>query len=288
MCNSYIKGKLVSRELKDIVNEVKKLTKKGYFDFSFISQDSSSYLKDKNIDNGLVRLIDEIENIKGVKSARILYLYPMTTTHKMIQKIANSSIFHSYFDIPLQHISDKMLKVMKRGFKKDKTMEIIKKISKIKDAYIRTAFIVGHPAESKEDFEELLEYIQESNFDMINIFAYSDEEGTPAFFRNDKVDNKEIKRRLKSAKKVVNKKLKQKLKSYITKEIKVVLNGFSNETNLLYSAKNIKFAPEIDPEILINDSKIKNLKIAQVYKVLITDSIDTQLIGTILSSENLV
>ena len=118
------KGKLKSRSLENIVNEVKNLVKKGYYDFSFLSQDSSSYMRDQGVSDGLINLIDEIEKIEGVKSARILYLYPSTTSKELISRIIASPIFHNYFDMPIQHISENMLTIMKRGSGAKKIKEL--------------------------------------------------------------------------------------------------------------------------------------------------------------------
>ena len=160
------------------------------------------------------------------------------------------------------------------------------KIFQIRDSFVRTSFIVGHPGEEEKDFLELLDFIQKVDFDMINIFEYCDEENTPAFFRDDKIEENEKKRRVKEIQKIVDKKLKQKLKKYIGQDMKVMLNGYSDETKLLYSAKNIQWAPEIDPEILINDSDINEMKVGKIYNAHITSSTDKELIGVILSSNN--
>jgi MiaB/RimO family radical SAM methylthiotransferase len=121
------KGKLQSRNLQSIVSEIENLVAQGFYDFSFISQDSSSYGRDIGEKDGLLKLIDEVEKIEGLKSARILYLYPTTVSEKLISKIANSEKFHNYFDIPIQHISDRMLKIMKRGFGKEQTLKLLQK-----------------------------------------------------------------------------------------------------------------------------------------------------------------
>ncbi|MCD6172868.1 MAG: radical SAM protein, partial [Sulfurimonas sp.] len=119
------KGKLNSRSLDSIVKEIEGLVAKGYFDFSFVSQDSSSYLRDEDIKDGLSRLMQRIELIEGVTSARILYLYPSTTTISLLKDIAKSKIFHNYFDMPIQHVNDDMLRIMKRGFGKAQTLELL-------------------------------------------------------------------------------------------------------------------------------------------------------------------
>ena len=168
------KGKLNSRPLGSIEAEVKKLVSQGFYDFSFVSQDSSSYLRDFNINDGLEQLIDRVEKIDGVKSARILYLYPSTTTISLLKNIAKSKIFHNYFDMPIQHINDEMLGMMKRGFGKDKTIELLEYMKSLPNSFIRTSFIVGHPNETQESFDEMCEFAKTFGFDRINVFAYSD------------------------------------------------------------------------------------------------------------------
>ena len=182
------KGKLNSRPLGSIEAEVKKLVSQGYFDFSFVSQDSSSYLKDFNIHNGLEQLIKKIEKIDGVKSARILYLYPSTTTKKLIQAICDSTLFHTYYDIPLQHITSNVLKIMKRGKGTDQLKELMQYMKNMPNSFIRSTFIVGHPGETIDDFNELCNYLKEYKFDRVNIFSYSDEDGTGAYNLKDKID----------------------------------------------------------------------------------------------------
>ncbi|MBV5348090.1 radical SAM protein, partial [bacterium] len=175
------KGKLNSRDLESVAREVEGLVAKGYYDFSFFSQDSSSYLRDQNIPDGLIHLIKRIELIDGVKSARILYLYPSTTTLKLIKTIGDSKLFHNYFDMPIQHINDDMLRIMKRGFGKEKTLELLNAMKALPNAFIRTSFIVGHPHETEAMFNEMAEFAATFGFDRLNVFSYSDEEGTSAY-----------------------------------------------------------------------------------------------------------
>ena len=181
------KGKLNSRDLESVAREVEGLVAKGYYDFSFVSQDSSSYLRDQNIPDGLIHLIKRIELIDGVKSARILYLYPSTTTLKLIKTIGESKLFHNYFDMPIQHINDDMLRIMKRGFGKEKTLELLNAMKALPNAFIRTSFIVGHPLETEAMFEEMTEFAASFGLDRLNVFSYSDEEGTSAYTLGDKI-----------------------------------------------------------------------------------------------------
>lgn len=127
------KGKLNSRSLDSIAKEVESLVARGYYDFSFVSQDSSSYLRDQNVKDGLSLLIQRVELIEGVKSARILYLYPSTTSMTLLKNIAKSRVFRNYFDMPIQHINDDMLRLMKRGFGKEnhRALNIYEKFAKL-------------------------------------------------------------------------------------------------------------------------------------------------------------
>ena len=280
------KGRLHSRTLASVEKEIKALVAKGYYDFSFISQDSSSYLRDQNIDDGLSLLVKHVEKIEGVKSARILYLYPSTTSMHLIDVISESPVFHNYFDIPLQHISDSMLKRMKRGFGEEKTKKLMEKIFSVEGAYVRTSFIVGHPGETDAEYRELKRYIEETPFDMINLFAYSDEAGTPAAEMEGKIDEATMNARLRELQQIVDAKLSDKLQGYVGAKVDLILNGVSSEHDLLFSAKNVAWAPEIDPEVLINDSDINNMKPGVLYHAHITAATPTQLVAAVIQSEN--
>jgi len=276
------KGKLQSRNLKDVVKEVENLTKRGFWDFSFISQDSSSYLRDFNEKDGLIKLIEEIEKIKGVKSARILYLYPSTLSEDLIEKIIKSPIFHNYFDMPIQHISDKMLKIMKRGAGKETILKQLKKMREVKNSFLRTSVIVGHPKESEEDFKELAKFLEEFDFDRINIFAYSDEEGTKAYEMKEKVPLKIIDERIDILDKIAQKKLLKSLKKDLNKEILIIPEGESSEHEYFIGARKLNWAPQIDGEILINDKEIKEeIEIGKIYKAKITQIAGDKLVATV-------
>ena len=273
------KGKLNSRPISEIIDEIKRLKDKGYKDFSLASQDSSSYLKDKGIKDGLIQLIDEIDKIDGI-SVRILYLYPATTTKKLIRRIFASNVVENYFDIPIQHITPKMLKIMKRPGSVDKLKDMLNEMKK-EFSFVRTSVIVGHPGESEEDFKELKNFIKEFEFDRVNVFAYSDEEDTAAFKRDDKLPESVIEKRVKEISKIVKKTTKNTLKKYLNKTCKCYLDGQTVD-ELFYSVRPKLWAPEIDGDILINDSEIENLEIGKLYNVQIESLAGEQLIGKIV------
>ena len=275
------KGKLKSRSLENIVNEVKNLVKKGYYDFSFLSQDSSSYMRDHGVSDGLINLIDEIEKIKGVRSARILYLYPSTTSKELISRIIASPIFHNYFDMPIQHISENMLKIMKRGSGAKKIKELLNLMRNAKNSFLRTGVIVGHPGESEENFEELCEFLEEFKFDRISAFAYSKEEDT-ASFEMEQIPAKIISKRLSKIEKITKKAINESLQKELGKQIYASLEGISSEGEMFYAAKKDIWDKDIDGEILINESDVKELEIGSLYLCEVSDVVDQKLVATII------
>ena len=275
------KGKLKSRSLENIVNEVKNLVKKGYYDFSFLSQDSSSYMRDQGVSDGLINLIDEIEKIEGVRSARILYLYPSTTSKELISRIIASPIFHNYFDMPIQHISENMLKIMKRGSGAKKIKELLNLMRNAKNSLLRTGVIVGHPGESEEDFEELCEFLEEFKFDRISAFAYSKEEDT-ASFEMEQIPAKIISKRLSKIEKITKKAINESLQKELGKQIYASLEGISSEGEMFYAAKKDIWDKDIDGEILINESDVKELEIGSLYLCEVSDVVDQKLVATII------
>ncbi|WP_103617484.1 30S ribosomal protein S12 methylthiotransferase RimO [Campylobacter concisus] len=275
------KGKLKSRSLENIVNEVKNLVKKGYYDFSFLSQDSSSYMRDHGVSDGLINLIDEIEKIKGVRSARILYLYPSTTSKELISRIIASPIFHNYFDMPIQHISENMLKIMKRGSGAKKIKELLNLMRNAENSFLRTGVIVGHPGESEENFEELYEFLEEFKFDRISAFAYSKEEDT-ASFEMEQIPAKIISKRLSKIEKITKKAINESLQKELGKQIYASLEGISSEGEMFYAAKKDIWDKDIDGEILINESDVKELEIGSLYLCEVSDVVDQKLVATII------
>ncbi len=274
------KGKLNSRNLDSIAREVKCLVDKGYYDFSFVSQDSSSYLRDQNVKDGLSLLIQRIELIEGVQSARILYLYPSTTTMSLLKNIAKSKIFHNYFDMPIQHINDDMLRLMKRGFGKEKTLELLNYMRSLPNSFVRTSFIVGHPNETQTMFDEMCEFAATFGFDRVNVFSYSDEETTSAYDMSEKISDEVKAQRAQILGDIVSKATLTSLEKNVGQEVDIVIDKESDEHEYLLSARKLLWAPEIDGEIYVNDrTKDEDLAFKKVYKATITG-----LVGNILTA----
>ncbi|MFY4818274.1 30S ribosomal protein S12 methylthiotransferase RimO [Aliarcobacter butzleri] len=279
------KGKLHSRTLQSLVKEVKALVAKGYVDFSFVSQDSSSFLRDLDIKNGLELLIEEVEKIEGIKTARILYLYPSTTTLSLIDKIADSKVFVNYFDMPLQHITPSMLKIMKRGKGVEQLNELMNHMKNKPNSFVRTTFIAGHPGETEEDFEALCSYVENFKFDRANVFSYSDEEGTTAETRTDKVEQELIDERAEVLGEIISQTTQESLENEIGKTFEVYIDGESEEHEYLLSARKTIWAPSIDGEIYINDNELsegEQIKFGQIYTVKVTELVGDKLLATVI------
>ena len=279
------KGKLHSRTLESLVKEVKSLIARGYIDFTFISQDSSSFLRDLGHKDGLEQLISEVEKIEGIKTARILYLYPSTTTLSLIDKIADSNIFVNYFDMPLQHITPSMLKIMKRGKGVEKLNELMNHMRTKPNSFVRTTFIAGHPGETIEDHEALCKYIEEFKFDRANVFSYSTEEGTHAAQSKDLIDQETIDERAEIIGEIIAQTTQESLESEVGQTFDVYIDGESDEHEFLLSARKTIWAPDIDGEIYINDNELpqgEQIKFGQIYTVKVTELAGDKLLATVL------
>jgi len=274
------KGKLHSRTLFSIEKEVKALVAKGFYEFSFISQDSSSFGRDIELKDGLINLIQTVEAIEGVKIARILYLYPSTTTFKLIDTIADSNVFETYYDMPIQQIDDSILKMMRRGFGEKKTIELLEHMKSKKDAFIRTSIIAGHPGESDEAFEKVCNFMLEFKFDRFNVFYYSNEETTPAFTMKP-VAEEVIEERVEILESIAYETTEASLKKMLGKTIQVILDGESDEHEYILSARPTLWAKDIDGDILINDTSDLEILFGALYEAKVTELAGDRLLATL-------
>ena len=176
-----IRGPFESRKIEDILEEAEQLAKKGIKELIVIAQDTTKYGVDIYGESKLAELLEKISKVKGIEWIRFLYSYPEGITDKLINVVATNGKIAKYFDIPIQHISNPILKKMNRRTSKEDVTKIIEKIRKeVPDVTLRTSLIVGFPGETKENFEELLEFVKNTKFDKLGTFMYSKEEGTPA------------------------------------------------------------------------------------------------------------
>jgi ribosomal protein S12 methylthiotransferase RimO len=275
------KGKLHSRSLESIVKEVRMLVDKGFWDFSFISQDSSSYGRDMGLKDGLRDLIKAVEAIEGVKSARILYLYPSTTTFTLIDNIADSEVFQTYYDMPIQHIDDRVLKTMKRGFGEKQTIALLEHMRSKPESFIRTSVIAGHPGESEESFQALCRFMENFGFDRFNVFAYSNEESTTAYTM-EQLPQEIIEERAAILGEIAERSTLASLKKMVGKTVTLVIDGESDEHEYLLSARPLQWAVDIDGEILVNDTNDLPIEYGKCYEAHITQLAGSQLLATLL------
>jgi ribosomal protein S12 methylthiotransferase len=210
----------------------------------------------------------------------MLYLYPDGITPEMIDLIKNSPKLVKYFDMPLQHINNEVLKKMNRKMTREEIETVLMNIrEQIPEAVIRTQFIVGFPGETEEQFEELLKFIADLKFDRVGCFKYSPEENTPGGKMVDQIDEETKQRRYEAVMEVQQNISREKHRAFIGKTVDVLVEGYSEETELLLQGRTSQQAPDIDGVVLINDGEAK---VGDMVKVRITDSMEYDLIGEIV------
>lgn len=280
-----IRGNLQSRTLKNVVGEAKLLVAGGVKELIVISHDFTDYgwdLKRKNPEaiESPYSMLKALSEESGAEWIRLLYLYPDGITSEMISLIKNSKNLVKYFDMPLQHINDEMLKSMNRKMTRQEVEKVLSEIRReIPEAVIRTQFIVGYPGETEEQFEEILQFLAEQQFDRVGCFKYSPEEGTPGGKRTDQIDEDTKQRRFEAVMQVQQNISLKKHKAMIGQTVEVLVEGYSEETDLLLQGRTSQQAPEIDGVVLINSGLAK---IGDIVKVHITESMEYDLIGEIV------
>lgn len=275
----YIRGPFVSRKMEDILDEAELLAQKGYKEIIVIAQDTTKYGVDIYGEPKLAELLEKLCRIEGFKWIRFLYSYPESITEELIQVVKNNDKICKYFDIPIQHISNKILKKMNRRTTRE---DIISKLEMIKkelpDAMLRTSLIVGFPGETEEDFEELYNFVGKGYFDKLGVFKYSKEDNTPAERLPEQVHYKTKQKRFDKIMTLANEISKGNLKKYIGKEYEVLIEN-KNYDGKLYVGRTYMDIPDTDGEVFIKTNK--NLKTGTWEKCKITDVKEYDLIGEI-------
>lgn len=249
-----LRGKFRSRRFESVVAEAQNLVRQGVREITLIGQDTTCYGEDLGLTDGLADLLDALAQIEGLKWLRFLYAYPNKVTTKLLETIARHDNIAKYLDVPLQHASPAVLKRMKRGGSGDIFLRMIEKArSIVPDLVVRTTFIVGFPGESPRDFELLEEFIAEAQIDWLGAFPYSDEEGSAAFDLDAKVPKRTIESRRKRLMKLQQKISAERQQKWIGRQMDVLIEGVSDETELLWQGRTLMHAPEIDGKVLIND-----------------------------------
>lgn len=278
-----MRGSFRSRRFGSIVREARDLATQGVKEVVLIAQDSSRYGEDLGEVDALAALIRALGEIDELEWIRVMYAYPTHISDAFLDAIAETPKAVKYLDMPLQHASRNVLKLMKRGGTRESLEKLIRRVrEKVPGIAIRTTFITGFPGETDEDFEELMTFVRNCRFDNVGVFTYSDEEGTPAYDLPNKVDPKVARQRRHRLMKEQAKISKQLNKAKIGSTYKVLFEGLAPESDLLFHGRLQGQAQEIDGHILINDLP-EDLKpqIGWLYDVEITEALDYDLVGRI-------
>lgn len=272
-----IRGKYRSRSMENVIQEANDLAERGVKEIILVAQDTTKYGIDLYDEKKLPELIRKLSEIDNIEWIRILYCYPEEITDDLIDEIANNEKVCKYLDIPIQHISNSVLKRMNRKSTKEIiTTNILKMRSKIKDLILRTSIIVGFPGETDKDFKELKEFISSIKFDKLGVFKYSQEEGTPAAKMDGQIDEEVKQYREEELMLMQQCGSKENNHKKIGKKYKVLVEGYKDGQ---WVGRNYEMSPEIDGAIFFKCDKI--LSIGNFIEVVITEALEYDLIGVV-------
>ena len=279
-----LRGQFRSRRFESVVAEAERLARSGVREITLIGQDTTCYGEDFGLKDGLALLLEELAGIEDLHWVRFLYAYPNKITGKLLETIAQHDKICSYMDVPLQHASASVLKRMKRGGGAEVFLRSIAKMRRVvPDLTLRTSFIVGFPGETEKEFEELCDFVREAKFDWMGAFAYSDQDGAGAYGLENKVAPREIERRRKHLMAIQRQISKKKKKALVGRELDLLLEGESEETELLLEGRTAMHAPEIDGKVYVNDFPEEiDPKPGQFYRCRITEAHDYDLVAKII------
>ncbi|WP_186005591.1 30S ribosomal protein S12 methylthiotransferase RimO [Clostridium sp. DL-VIII] len=285
-CNNFctyciipkIRGKFRSRKMENIINEAKDLSKSGVKEIILIAQDTTLYGSDIYGKKSLHVLLQELSKIEGIKWIRVLYCYPEEIYDELIEEIANNNKIVKYLDLPIQHISDKILKLMGRKTSKQDIIDKIQKLRKnVPEIVLRTTFIVGFPNENDDDFNEIMEFLKEYKLDKVGVFTYSQEEDTPAAKMEGQI-SEAVKKKREEELMILQKDISGEInKLKIGKLYDILVEGYNGK---YYYGRNYEMAPDIDANVLFESSK--NIDNGEFIKVKIIENMDYDLVGVVV------
>ena len=281
----YIRGPFVSRKIEELIEEANMLANKGIKELIVIAQDTTKYGVDIYGKSKLAELLTKLSEIDGIKWIRFLYSYPEGITDELIDVVEKNKKIAKYFDIPIQHISDDILKKMNRKTNKKQIVGLLKKIrNKIPNCTLRTSLIVGFPGETKEQYEELEEFIKIARFDKLGAFQYSKEDGTPAAKLPNQIPGNTKKARYNKIMKIQQEISRKKLEKKLNKEYEVLIEDISFDGKY-YIGRTMQDVPEIDGLVYIknNSENSKESKLNKFEKCKIIGISDYDLIGEFIN-----
>src|SRR5712692_2781339 len=281
-----LRGQFRSRRFESVVAEAERLARSGVREITLIGQDTTCYGEDFGLKDGLALLLEKLAGIENLRWVRFLYAYPNKITGRLLATIATHEKICSYIDVPLQHGSPGVLKRMKRGAGGDIFLRSIEKMRRtIPGVTLRTSFIVGFPGETEKEFEELCQFVRDSEFDWMGAFGYSDQDGAGAYAMEKKLPAREIERRRKHLMQIQRGISNRKKKALVGKQVDLLLEGTSEESELLFEGRTAMHAPEIDGKVFVNDVPDRlEPQPGEFYRCQITEAYDYDVVSKILSS----
>ena len=279
-----LRGKFRSRHFESVIAEARRLAEHGVRELTLIGQDTTCYGEDLGIKDGLALLLARLAAIEELRWIRFLYAYPNKITGRLLDTIAAHDRICSYIDVPLQHGSASALKRMKRGGGVDIFLKSIEKMRRtIPNLTLRTSFIVGFPGETEFEFDELCSFVRAAEFDWMGVFGYSDEEGAGAFHLSGKIPLTKIEQRRKKLMKIQQSISRRKQHGFVGREFDLLVEGPSEETDLLWEGRTTMHAPEIDGKVFINDfGPHESLDAGEFHRCQITEAHDYDLVARII------
>jgi ribosomal protein S12 methylthiotransferase len=283
-----LRGKFRSRRFESVVAEAEGLVARGVREITLIGQDTTCYGEDLGLKDGLAALLDRLAQISDLRWLRFLYAYPNRITGKLLETIAKHDKICKYLDLPLQHASPDVLKRMKRGAGAEIFLKTLAKVrAAVPGIALRTSFIVGFPGESLSDVLVLEQFIKEAKFDWLGVFHYSHEEGSAAYALDAQIPKRSIesrRKRLMKLQQTISRKVKR---EWIGRELTVLAEGPSEETELLWEGRTQFHAPEIDGKVYLNDfGSLEGLEAGRFYRAQVTEAHDYDLVARIIAPEN--
>lgn len=280
-----MRGHFRSRRFGSIVAEAHQLAEEGIKELILVAQDSSRYGEDLGKHDALAHLLRELSHTDGVEWVRVMYTYPTHISDGFLDVLAQEPKAVKYLDMPLQHASQNVLKLMKRGGNRASLERLIKRVrERVPGIAVRTTFITGFPGETDEDFAELLQFVRNVEFDRVGVFTYSDEEGTPAFELPNKVDPKIAQQRRTRLMKEQSRISRKRNKAKVGETVRVMFEGEANESELLWQGRLETQAPDIDGCVLINDAPEGFVPSpGELVSVLITAAQEYDLVGHVVA-----
>lgn len=278
-----MRGRLRSRKIEDIVEEAKKLVASGVREINLLAQETTEYGIDLYGEKALAKLMKELCKIEGLKWLRSYYMHPEYITDELIQVIKEEEKICKYFDVPIQHVSDNILRNMARAKSGEQVKNVLNRIrAAIPDAVIRTTLIVGFPGETEENFQELVDYVEEFKFDYAGVFKYSREEDTVAYRLPNQVDEDVKERRYVELVNIQTQIAENKNKQMLGKVVDVMIDGVSTESEYLLEGRTRGQALEIDGKVLTTDGTAKP---GEIVKVRLEQNFEYDFIGPIVENE---